>query len=151
MMLKVRFYDEVKDELLKFAVIFATYENQWIFCKHKDRTTYECPGGHREEGEDIDATAARELYEETGAVTYRIQPICIYSVQGFDGTTPNSDESFGKLYYAEVTKLATLPKEYEMERIELCTKLPTDWTYPEIQPILITKVMEEISGLSCGN
>ena len=52
-MLNVRFYEEVEDGLLKFAVIFATYQNQWIFCKHKNRTTYECSGGHREEGEAV--------------------------------------------------------------------------------------------------
>lgn len=50
-------------------------------------------GGHREDGEDILETAKRELYEETGAITFDITPICIYSVtapDNFDGM-----ETFG--------------------------------------------------------
>ena len=80
----VRFYDTVDDSLLKFAVIVAKSNGKWVFCKHKERDTYECPGGHREEGEAIDDTAKRELYEETGAIDYAIQPVCIYSVTAPD-------------------------------------------------------------------
>lgn len=47
-MLKVNFYKSAKDELFKFAVIVSKYNGKWVFCKHKERNTYECPGGHRE-------------------------------------------------------------------------------------------------------
>lgn len=63
----VNFYEEIKDELLKFAVIIARTKEGFIFCKHKKRDTWEIPGGHREPGEIIIDTARRELYEETGA------------------------------------------------------------------------------------
>ena len=66
MIREVRFYDEVDDALLKFAVIAARSEGKWVFCRHKERTTLEIPGGHREPGESVDQTAARELREETG-------------------------------------------------------------------------------------
>ena len=49
-MLEVNFYDEVDDSLLKFAVIISKADGKWVFCKHKERDTYEIPGGHREEG-----------------------------------------------------------------------------------------------------
>ncbi|MBS5725301.1 MAG: NUDIX domain-containing protein, partial [Clostridiales bacterium] len=71
-MLQIRFYDSVKDDLLKFAVMIAKYRGKWVFCKHKDRDTYECPGGHRERDESIWETAKRELYEETGATDFNL-------------------------------------------------------------------------------
>lgn len=52
-MVEVRFYDTVNDELLKFAVIISQSNGKWVFCKHKERDTYEVPGGHREAGEDF--------------------------------------------------------------------------------------------------
>lgn len=70
-MVEVRFYDTVNDELLKFAVIISQSNGKWVFCKHKERDTYEVPGGHREDGEDIFETAKRELQEETGSVRTR--------------------------------------------------------------------------------
>lgn len=56
-MATVKFYDEAADELLKFAVIAAVHDGKWVFCKHKERDTFEAPGGHREPGETIDATS----------------------------------------------------------------------------------------------
>lgn len=49
-MTEVKFYETAEDVLLKFAVIIARYKDKWIFCKHKQRNTYEIPGGHREAG-----------------------------------------------------------------------------------------------------
>ena len=63
-MLEVKFYDSVDDSLLKFAVIISQSNGKWVFCKHKERDTYEVPGGHREAGENIVETAKRELHSE---------------------------------------------------------------------------------------
>ena len=80
--MKVNFYEEIEDSLLKFAVIVAKSEGKWVFCKHKDRETFEIPGGHREKQESILQAAKRELMEETGAIDFSIKPICVYSVTG---------------------------------------------------------------------
>ena len=130
----VKFYDEAADELLRFAVILAKYQDKWVFCKHRRRETLEIPGGHRELGKDILTTARRELYEETGALEYTIQQVCVYSVtapDNFDGV-----ESFGMLYYA---KIMDLERELhsEIEKIVVTAQLPSAWTYPEIQPKLL--------------
>ncbi len=85
MKLEVKFYNEVDDKDLKFAVIMARYDGKWIFCKHKERETYEIPGGHRELDETILDTAKRELQEETGAIEFEIEPISVYSVTGVNG------------------------------------------------------------------
>ena len=79
-MVSVRFYDEVDDSLLKFAVILTKARGKWVFCKHRERDTFEIPGGHREAGEEIFATAKRELNEETGAINFHIEKVCVYSV-----------------------------------------------------------------------
>ena len=136
-MLKVNFHDSADDNLLKFAVIAARHNGRWVFCKHRDRITYECPGGHRETGEDINDTAKRELWEETGAVNYSLKDICAYSVT-VDGTT-----TFGMLYYADIFDFEPLP-QLEIERIEFFKEFPYSWTYPLIQPKLIAKVKEII-------
>lgn len=135
-MTTVRFYDEIDDSLLKFAVIIAKSDGKWVFCKHKKRDTYEIPGGHREKGEAILETAKRELYEETGALAFQLTPICVYSVtapDNFDGA-----ETFGMLYFAEIR---TFEKELhsEIEKIILTDTLPENWTYPLIQPKLLAE------------
>ena len=130
----VKFYDVVQDSLLKFAVIISKYNGKWVFCKHKERSTYEVPGGHREAGENILDTAKRELYEETGATNFDLKPVCVYSVtapDNFDG-----QETFGMLYFADIKEFE--PELHsEIEKIEFFSELPNNWTYPLIQPKLI--------------
>lgn len=141
-MTEVNFYDSVDDNLLKFAVIAAKTNGKWVFCKHKNRSTLEIPGGHREEGEDILATAKRELYEETGAIRFEIRPVCVYSV-----TAPNNfdgNETFGMLFYAEISEFEN-ELYCEIEKTVISDKMPTDWTYPEIQPALL-KEIRKITG-----
>lgn len=135
-MIKVKFYDTVDDALLKFAVIITKADGKWIFCKHRERDTYEIPGGHREEGETIDDTAKRELYEETGAIRFTTEPVCVYSVVRED--EGEETESFGMLYFAEVHEFEK-QLHSEIEKIILTDEPVKDWTYPEIQP----KLMEE--------
>ena len=105
-MLEVKFYDTVDDSLLKFAVIISQSNGKWVFCKHKERDTYEAPGGHREAGEDILETAKRELQEETGAIRFDINPICVYSVTGKNSVNETGEETFGLLCFAEIREFS---------------------------------------------
>ena len=128
--MEVKFYNSINDELLKYAVIISKSNNKWVFCKHKERSTYEIPGGHREEKETIYETAVRELKEETGAIDFTIKEIGVYSV------IKNNIETFGMLYYADIYSFNDTLNS-EMECILLLDNLPNNWTYPEIQPNLI--------------
>ena len=143
--MKVQFYDKVDDKLLKFAVIISKSNGKWVFCKHKERDTYEVPGGHRESGEQIDMTARRELQEETGAVDFTIEPVCVYSVTGKNRVNDTGEEMFGMLYYAEINKFDD-ELDSEMEKVVLFDELPIEWTYPLIQPKLIEKYLKTVSN-----
>lgn len=140
----VAFYETIDDKQLKFAVIAARYKNKWIFCKHKQRDTYEIPGDHRENGETILACAKRELYEETGAINFHIEPVCIYSVTGKNRVNDTGAEMFGMLYFAEIESFEqTLHSE--IEKIFFFEQLPSNLTYPDIQPYLFEKVLQKIN------
>ena len=45
------------------------------------------------------------------------------------------------LYYAEISELGKLP-DSEMECIYLMETLPENWTYPDIQPVLVQKIFD---------
>lgn len=140
-MVEVKFYDKIDDSLLKFAVIISKTNGKWIFCKHKERETFEVPGGHREVGETILDTARRELKEETGAVDFNIKPICVYSVKGKTRVNETiNEESFGMLFIAEVFSFEDIHSE--IEKIIICDELVENWTYPLIQPKLMEEAMK---------
>ena len=44
--LEEKCYDTADDELIKLVVIMSPSNNKWVFCKHKERDTYEVLGGH---------------------------------------------------------------------------------------------------------
>lgn len=144
--MEVKFYDSADDKLLNFAVIIARSNGKWVFCKHKKRDTLECPGGHREENEAIDDTAKRELVEETGAIKFSIHPLCVYSVVGKNRINETGEETFGKLYYAEIDSFED-ELHSEIEKIVLLDSLPTNWTYPLIQPLLVKEYQRRIETL----
>ena len=145
-MTEVTFYQisEIEDSLLTFAVIAARYEDKWVYCRHKKRSTWEIPGGHREMGETIELTARRELQEETGAVEAELVPICVYEVK--QKKTPGQvkkeqeNKRYGMLYFANITKLEALNPDFEISELMFTDILPQELTYSEIQPELYYKV-----------
>lgn len=131
----VTFPESYEDGALKNAVILAKYNGKYVFVKHRERETLELPGGHREPGENIAQTAARELYEETGALKYSLRQICPYKVN-----------NYAMLFYADITELGELPRS-EIERTVLLDEPPrelSEWTYPDVHPKLLEKIESEL-------
>ena len=79
--MEIEFYkkNEIENNKLLYAIIVAKYNDKWIFVKNKERDTWEIPAGHREKNEEIEITAKRELFEETGAKEFKIKYINLNS------------------------------------------------------------------------
>lgn len=103
---------------LKYAVIAARFDGKWIFSRHKERSTWEIPGGHIEPGETPMEAAKRELYEETGALDADIHIVGGYRL--YDD---------GLLCFAEVKALGSIPDDSEIAEIQFFETLPDALTY----------------------
>lgn len=128
------FFPDAEPESLQYAVIAARHKGKWIYVRHRERDTFEIPGGHTEPGESDWETASRELEEETGAVDFTLFRVCCYGVEKGDVTT------YGALFFAEVESFGELPEGFEMTERLLCDEPPENQTYPEIQPLLFERV-----------
>lgn len=143
-MVKINFYDPdfLPAVKLTYSVLAARYLDKWVFVRHHQRDTFEIPGGHIENNETPYEAAKRELMEETGAIKSRLVCVNTYSVTQDDKTR------FGKLYFAEILKMGNVPDTSEIEEIAFLENIPDPVTYPEIQPVLFSKVLDYLKTVS---
>lgn len=135
--------DQIEDSRILYVTAVARYRDKWVFSRHKHRSTWDMPGGHREPGEAPMEAMYRELWEETGARKAVLHEICVYMV--------NWDDKCGMLYYAEIQELGAMPEEYEMEELLLADSLPQELTYPSIYPDLFLKIQGWLNLQSSAN
>ena len=105
--------DIYKPLLITFVAI--RHARDFLLVHHRQRQTWELPGGHIEEGESARDCAVRELFEETGQ---RVEHLDFKAVLKYRA---GSDSRFyyGTLYSGELPSLAPFRENEEISRITL--------------------------------
>jgi 8-oxo-dGTP diphosphatase len=131
--LSITFYEIEKRDNIKGSVIIAKDNDGYVMVQHKERDTWECPGGHVEKGETPLEAAKRELFEESGAIDYTIAEICDYSI------LINDVPTMVRLFYSEIESYSN-KLFHEIETVKSFREIPKNLTYPIIHPILVDEV-----------
>lgn len=88
------------------VLIICRYQKKWLLTNHKERGL-EFPGGKLEMGETLEEAAAREVFEETGAIIRKLEYIGEYEVK-------SQNQSFVKaIFSAEVERLEKTETYFE--------------------------------------
>ena len=119
-----------------FVVALTRYQGQLLLSRHRARRTWETQGGHIEPGETPLEAMRRELYEESGAARFTLEPLFDYRVEnpsGEESARPGS--STGQVFVAKIDELQELPPS-EIAETRLFGCLPDALTYPAITPLL---------------
>ena len=120
---------------LKYVVIVVTDGRRILWVRHRQRGTWEIPGGHIEPGETCDEAARRELWEETGITKADLKPLSIYTV------TQNGKSDSGMLYLTDSGRHGPLPA-FEIAETRWFAELPEALTYPAIQQLLLKRALQ---------
>ena len=128
----------------KYVVVFSRYQGKLLLSRHKDRDTWETQGGHIEPGESPEAAARRELWEESGAEDFSIEPLCMYWAEDRVGGKPYKG-AWGAIFFADINTLGPIP-ESEMAEVKQFDTLPENVTYPHITPHLYERVRDRFPG-----
>lgn len=126
-----RTFDLGSLETYKYVVVLSEYNGKILLSRHKGRTTWETQGGHIEDGETPLDAAKRELYEESGAIDFDIEPLCDYRAWNED----TGHGANGVVFKAIIRELGNIP-ESEMAEVQTFDSLPNELTYPAITPVL---------------
>ena len=123
----------------KYVVVLSEYQGKILLSRHKKRTTWETQGGKIEPGETPLMAAKRELYEESGAVDFEIEPLCDY----WAGEVQTKEEGNGRVFLAQgiwkrllygtgnPAKLSLMRKNLEQLQIEIVGLSDIDVAVPQ--------------------
>lgn len=137
-----RIFSDREPGKISYVVIAARHKGGWLFVRHRRRGGYELPAGHPDAGEDTVEAAVRELTEETGAVSFDLEPVTYYSVNSGTG------KQYGRLFYAEVDELGDIIDTSEIEAVKIFRRLPRRLSLPEVMSVLFKVAQQHwLNGL----
>jgi 8-oxo-dGTP diphosphatase len=116
------FYESEQE--IQFVIMVTQFQEKYVIIHNLKRQGWEFPGGNREPGESVLTAAGRELYEETGALKFMLEPYGIYQMNG----------SFGMVYYANITEFRTLSLEpnSEISAMKMVDTLPEGMNFGDM-------------------
>lgn len=120
--------NEINNDLIKFVILIAEFNDQLIIIRNKKRGGWEIPGGNREPGESLLFTASRELYEETGATQFELEAFGITMLNG----------NHGMVFFAGIESMSDLPN-YEIDEIKFVDQLPEGLNFGEMFYTVLNK------------
>ena len=115
---------------IDYVVMISRYRDDWLMIRHKQRSSWEFPGGHVEAGETLEQAARREMYEETGAVDIELKALFPYRV-AIDGV-----DTHGWLFEVCVNKLGIKP-ESEIAEYKIFDAFPGNLTYAAVYKTIL--------------
>jgi len=122
--------DGIRPLNVSYVVIAARYKGGWLFVKHRRRGGWEMPAGHPGPGENTVEAAVRELMEETGAVSFIMEPVAFYSVDTGTG------KQYGRLFFADVELTGPHSDTDEVEEVRIYRRLPRKLSLREVMSFL---------------
>lgn len=127
----------------KYVVTVSRYQGKILLGKHAVRGGWEAQGGHVESGETTLQAAERELFEESGALEYTIQPLFDIGSKDSMGQV----QATSQVFFADVTQVGDLPPiaQGEIERVACFTELPSNISFPGILPLVLKEVCKIVN------
>ncbi|MGG4481453.1 NUDIX domain-containing protein [Paenibacillus illinoisensis] len=110
---------------IAFVIMVAQFQEKYVVVYNNKRKGWEFPGGTCEPGETPLNAAGRELYEETGAIRFNLEPFGIYKMNG----------NLGMVYYASVEEFNSMSFElpnHEIGGLKLVDALPSGMSFGEM-------------------
>lgn len=116
--------DDELEQKIQYVIMVTQFQEKYVIIHNLKRKGWEFPGGNREPGESVLTAAGRELYEETGALKFMLEPYGIYQMNG----------SFGMVYYANITEFRALSLEpnSEISAMKMVDTLPEGMNFDDM-------------------